>query len=107
MRGIRRWRSGGIGGQPDWHFLRQKSWKPLRCQPMNTKAAEATGRRSGRTTVTNSYRQESPDAMAWSRSVRRAPSTTRTPFAASWRAVPSPIPLDAPVMRTTLFNPGM
>jgi hypothetical protein len=32
----------------------------------------------------------------------------RAPFAASWRAVPSPIPLDAPVMRTTLlFNPGM
>ena len=31
---IRRWRSGGIRGRPDWHFLRQKSWKPLRCQPM-------------------------------------------------------------------------
>ena len=47
-------------------------------------------------------------AIAWRRSVPRAPSTTRAPFAANWRAVPSPIPLDAPVMRTTLlFNPDM
>src|SRR5208282_287522 len=27
-------RTGGIRGRPHWHFLRQKSWKPFRCQPM-------------------------------------------------------------------------
>ena len=31
---IRCWSSGGIRGRPDWHFRRQKSWKPLRYQPM-------------------------------------------------------------------------
>jgi hypothetical protein len=31
---IRCWTSGGIRGRREWHFLRQKGWKPLRCQPM-------------------------------------------------------------------------
>jgi hypothetical protein len=31
---IKCWRSDGIRGRPDWHFQRQKSRKPLRCQPM-------------------------------------------------------------------------
>jgi len=29
---IRCWSSGRIRGRPDWHFVRQKNWKPLRCR---------------------------------------------------------------------------
>src|SRR6187431_3553698 len=44
---------------------------------------------------------DNSSANAWMRSVRRAPSTTDAPSAASIRAVASPSPLLAPVMTTT------
>jgi hypothetical protein len=46
-------------------------------------------------------------AMAAIRSARRAPRNTRWPEAASRRAVASPIPLLAPVIRTTLPVDGV
>jgi len=87
------------------------STRPKRCSAKSTKAWVSSR------LVTSSARQaatppRSPiSATSFSsRSRRRAPSTTVAPWAASRRAVASPMPLLAPVMSTILpvmFDMGL